>query len=539
MKLIDLSHTIVPGMPQWPGDGQPLKIHSPKPSRPGHPHVQFPEFGCHVGTHIDAPLHFLAGEPGIDQLPLDRFMGAGLVIRTGDDRAPGPSGRKFVTEVDLTRARFCSVRHGLGPALGHRTLLPGVVLSFAGTGRLLAGAGLKGVGLDTPSLDPFGGQAAHDICAPAGMINLENLANLAGCRPKGFTLLALPLKLEGTEASPVRAVAMIPTVGGEVTVLFWQICVFAAGIGLLVGGAWMLVGGGSRVAAVSGRAAGDRGLDGGGLRHLGPRAVRLAGRRLQGQYGTGAGQRHRVERGQPGLDPGRGRHLAAGDRGKGAVAQGSAPAAGRHRCCSRSWPGTARLGRLDAGLLFVGFVGFMWWTLKNRDRGVKVAGSWRWNCRPSIRATRLREVTRGSALVVLGVAGLAGGGHFIVSSALVLAVSMGVSETLIGLTLVAVGTSLPELATTIVAALRDEDDLALGNIVGSNLFNILAVAGPVGLFWKLDAEGGQAPITPVFLQPTPLQVQMFCMVLLTVMVFAMIILGRGTIGRKRGPDPAC
>ena len=44
--------------------------------------------------------------------------------------------------------------------------------------ELLAGAGLKGVGLDTPSLDPFGGQAAHDICAPAGMINIENLANL-------------------------------------------------------------------------------------------------------------------------------------------------------------------------------------------------------------------------------------------------------------------------------------------------------------------------------------------------------------------------
>jgi kynurenine formamidase len=76
--------------------------------------------------------------------------------------------------------------------------------------RFLAGAGLKGVGLDTPSLDPYGAQVAHDICAPAGMINLENLANLGALPAVGFTLFALPLKLEGTEASPVRAVALVP-----------------------------------------------------------------------------------------------------------------------------------------------------------------------------------------------------------------------------------------------------------------------------------------------------------------------------------------
>jgi len=76
--------------------------------------------------------------------------------------------------------------------------------------ELLAGAGLKGVGLDTPSLDHFDGQAAHDICAPAGMINIENLANLGALPDDGFTLLVLPLKLEGTEASPVRAVAIVP-----------------------------------------------------------------------------------------------------------------------------------------------------------------------------------------------------------------------------------------------------------------------------------------------------------------------------------------
>jgi len=76
--------------------------------------------------------------------------------------------------------------------------------------ELLAGAQLKGVGLDTPSLDPLHDHAAHDICAPAGMINLENLANLGALPARGFTLLVMPLKLQGTEASPVRALAVVP-----------------------------------------------------------------------------------------------------------------------------------------------------------------------------------------------------------------------------------------------------------------------------------------------------------------------------------------
>jgi cation:H+ antiporter len=195
------------------------------------------------------------------------------------------------------------------------------------------------------------------------------------------------------------------------------------------------------------------------------------------------------------------------------------------------WDG--RLGHLDAGLLVAGFLAFMWWTIKNRDRGAVVTEV---PARlPDIDpGHRGREVAVGAGMTLLGIGGLAAGGHFIVSSALWLAMRMGISETLIGLTLVAVGTSLPELATTIVAALRNEDDLALGNIVGSNLFNILAVAGPVGLFWNLDAEGAQGG-TPWFpLQLSPLQIQMVSMMALTVMVFTMIIFGRGKIGRRRG-----
>ena len=84
---------------------------------------------------------------------------------------------------------------------------------------------------------------------------------------------------------------------------------------------------------------------------------------------------------------------------------------------------------------------------------------------------------RGLGLAALGIAGVVVGAEFLVRSALVLARGFGVSETVIGLTLVAVGTSLPELATSAVAALRGQSAVALGNVLGSNLFNVLGIAG--------------------------------------------------------------
>ncbi len=195
------------------------------------------------------------------------------------------------------------------------------------------------------------------------------------------------------------------------------------------------------------------------------------------------------------------------------------------------WDG--RLGHRDALVLVLGFLAFMVWTFRNRGRGVvaKVPDADALVIDPDARG---RELTVGSLLVILGIVGLAGGGHFIVEAATRLALGFGVSETVIDLTLVAIGTSLPELATTIVAAARDEDDLALGNIVGSNLFNILAVAGPVGLVWGLDVEGPQQPLAYLPLRPTANQVQIVSMLLLTVMVTVMIMLGRGRVGRVRG-----
>jgi cation:H+ antiporter len=126
-----------------------------------------------------------------------------------------------------------------------------------------------------------------------------------------------------------------------------------------------------------------------------------------------------------------------------------------------------------------------------------------------------------SGFVVLGIAGLTGGGHLLVSSAVKIATRLGASEALIGLTLVAVGTSLPELATTAVAAIRRQSGIALGNVIGSNLFNLLAVAGSVCI------------IQPLLTQPNLRTHQLPGMVLLT-LTLPFLVIRREVISRAWG-----
>jgi len=79
--------------------------------------------------------------------------------------------------------------------------------------------------------------------------------------------------------------------------------------------------------------------------------------------------------------------------------------------------------------------------------------------------------------IILGIIGIIAGGNLVVSSASDIAYSFGLSDKLVGLTIVAVGTSLPELVTTIIASIKGENDIAIGNVLGSNIFNILLILG--------------------------------------------------------------
>ena len=90
--------------------------------------------------------------------------------------------------------------------------------------------------------------------------------------------------------------------------------------------------------------------------------------------------------------------------------------------------------------------------------------------------------------LILGLIGLPLGADLLVDNATIIAKTYGVSDTVIGLTLVAVGTSLPELATTVMAALRRQADVAVGNVIGSNMFNLLAIIGVASLVGPIEVD---------------------------------------------------
>lgn len=140
------------------------------------------------------------------------------------------------------------------------------------------------------------------------------------------------------------------------------------------------------------------------------------------------------------------------------------------------------IGRLEAGTLFAAIVAYTAWAVRAARRETAGAAT-----DPAIgeglsTGRTLSDSMAASLLAVaVGLALLAGGARLLVDQAVVVATHLGVSETVIGLTIVAAGTSFPELAASLVAAWRRETDMAVGNIVGSNLFNVLAIGGTAGL----------------------------------------------------------
>ncbi|MDF1523810.1 MAG: calcium/sodium antiporter [Trueperaceae bacterium] len=173
-----------------------------------------------------------------------------------------------------------------------------------------------------------------------------------------------------------------------------------------------------------------------------------------------------------------------------------------------------RLGRLE-GLVLVGLLA-AFLIASFRSGGAPGAGV------GDVDAVPPGSAWRSWAWVAVGVVVLAGGAQALVAGATTLALSWGVPERVIGLTLVAVGTSLPELASSLAAALRRETDIILGNVVGSNLFNLLAVLGTASL------------VHPVAVPPEGLRIDLWVMLAFTVVVVPLLLWRGPRLGRRRG-----
>jgi cation:H+ antiporter len=143
------------------------------------------------------------------------------------------------------------------------------------------------------------------------------------------------------------------------------------------------------------------------------------------------------------------------------------------------------IGRIDGAILTLGAVVYTIGTYlaSRRDRDADVAAEFAQEM-PAPQGT-----ARSVAFVVGGFVGLLAGANVLVNGAVVVAKALGMSEVVIGLTVIAIGTSLPELATSVVAALRNDADVAFGNVLGSNILYILLILGVVAMIQPVSATG--------------------------------------------------
>lgn len=130
--------------------------------------------------------------------------------------------------------------------------------------------------------------------------------------------------------------------------------------------------------------------------------------------------------------------------------------------------GTNNVSHIDGVILLGFFIAFLYYVYASSKN---VANS------ETVEIIEEMPLPKSLLLIVFGMAGLVFGGNLVLEKSLIFADYFGMSERVIGLTVIAIGTSLPELATSVVAAMKKNSDIAMGNVIGSNIFNILLVLG--------------------------------------------------------------
>lgn len=207
MSLIDISILVRPGTPEWPGDTPYSCGWSWEIAEGASVNVSAITTSPHVGTHADAPLHVADGWPGSETLPLDAFIGRAFVLSVeGNDGSL--ELRDLEARVPSGTERLL-LRTGRGIASGaFPDAWPALSPDCAAA---LAARGLRLLGVDCPSVDDRESKTleTHRVLFAAGVSVVENL-DLRGVDDGAYRLIALPMRLDGLDAAPVRAVLERP-----------------------------------------------------------------------------------------------------------------------------------------------------------------------------------------------------------------------------------------------------------------------------------------------------------------------------------------
>ncbi|MBI1729258.1 arylformamidase [Candidatus Acetothermia bacterium] len=206
MKIYDISRTISPEIAVWPGDQKFESRLMLKIADGSSVNLSSILLSTHTGTHADAPYHYLADGADITELPLEKYIGPALVVEL-----PASADHIKIEHVkDLNLSKIKRILFKTKSSqLADSVWTDDIVYLGAETTEFLGKKGIQLVGMDGPSMDPVKSKTmdTHKMLARYGIVNLENL--LLKDVPAGeYELIALPLKLKGLDASPVRAVLL-------------------------------------------------------------------------------------------------------------------------------------------------------------------------------------------------------------------------------------------------------------------------------------------------------------------------------------------
>lgn len=207
MKIHDISVNLSQQMPIWPGDPKIYLERISKIEEGAAVNLTRLDMGVHTGTHIDAPYHFFANGAKVDALPLDLLVGPAQVISLpqGIKKIDAETVEKVKIPADCRRLLFKTANSDLW-ARGDDQFRPDYVALTRDGAEALIQRGLKVIGIDYLSVASYDQLTpTHLVLLGAGVIVIEGL-DLSKVDDGQYTLVCLPLKLEGTEGAPARAI---------------------------------------------------------------------------------------------------------------------------------------------------------------------------------------------------------------------------------------------------------------------------------------------------------------------------------------------
>ncbi len=209
---IDVSVPIRAGMVHWP-DNPPVETERVLDVERGDPAtVSRLSLGVHSGTHVDAPMHFVAGAPGVEELPWDGLIGAARVVEIRDRRAIGVDELRAVDPAEGERLLFKT--ENSERCWNVREFQPDYVPLLLEGARLLAERRVKTVGIDYLSLAAMDeGVPTHLALIDAGITMIEGL-DLSGVEPGAYEMLCLPIRLADADGAPARVLLRRRAGGG-------------------------------------------------------------------------------------------------------------------------------------------------------------------------------------------------------------------------------------------------------------------------------------------------------------------------------------